>query len=167
MSRCLMWTLVGVAGLMVSLTAAGVPVGKAEDAGMSSERLARVREAVQRHVDSGAVPGVVTLVARNGRIVHFEAQGLLEVETKKAMPKDGVFRLASMSKPITAVAVMMLVEEGKIRLSDPVSTFIPEFKQAKVAVAKAAAPPHHRATARWPGHQTSSGPRCVSGGRAP
>jgi len=146
-SRCLMWTLVGVAGLMVSLTAAGVPVGKAEDAGMSSERLARVRDAVQRHVDSGAVPGVVTLVARNGRIVHFEAQGLLEVETKKAMPKDGVFRLASMSKPITAVAVMMLVEEGKIRLSDPVSTFIPEFKQAKVAVAKAAAPGTTPATA--------------------
>src|SRR5687768_10430586 len=132
-----MWTLVGVAGVTVSLAAAGVPVGKAEDAGMSGERLARVREAVQRHVDSGAVPGVVTLVARNGRIVHFEAQGLLEVETKKAMPKDGVFRLASMSKPITAVAVMMLVEEGKIRLSDPVSTFIPEFKQARVAVAKA------------------------------
>ena len=140
MSRWLMWTLVGVVGVSVSLTAAGVPVGKAEDAGMSSERLARVREAVRRHVDSGALPGVVTLVARNGRIVHFEAQGVLDVETKKAMPKDGVFRLASMSKPITAVAVMMLVEEGKVRLSDPVSTFIPEFKQARVAVARPAAP---------------------------
>ena len=141
MSRHLLLTLVGVAGLTLSLTAAGnVPMGKAEDAGLSSERLARVRDAVQRHIDSGALPGVVTLVARNGRIVHFEAQGLIDVEAKKAMPKDGVFRLASMSKPITAVAVMMLVEEGKVRLSDPVSTFIPEFKQARVAVAKAGAP---------------------------
>ena len=141
MSRHLLLTLVGVAGLTLSLTAAGgVPVGKAEDAGMSGERLARVRDAVQRHVDSGALPGVVTLVARNGRIVHFEAQGLIDVESKKPMPKDGVFRLASMSKPITAVAVMMLVEEGTVRLSDPVSAFIPEFKQARVAVAKATAP---------------------------
>ena len=105
---------------------------------MSTERLARVREAVQRHLDAGALPGAVTLVARNGRIVHFEAHGLIDVEAKKPMPKDGVFRLASMSKPITAVAVMMLIEEGKVRLTDPVSRFIPEFKSAKVAIAKPA-----------------------------
>ncbi len=106
---------------------------------MSTDRLGRVREAVKRHLDAGALPGTVTLVARNGRIAHFEAHGLIDVEAKKPMPKDGVFRLASMSKPITAVAVMMLIEEGKVRLTDPVSRFIPEFKSAKVAIAKPAA----------------------------
>ena len=116
--------------------AGAVGTGKPEDVGMSSERLARIKEAVQRQIDAGAVPGAVTLVARRGRIVHFEAHGLNDVEAKKAMPKDAIFRLASMSKPITAVAVMMMIEEGKVRLSDPVSRFIPEFKQATVAVPK-------------------------------
>ena len=80
--------------------------------------------------------GAVTLVARRGSIVQFEAQGLADIESKKPMMKDSIFRLASMSKPITAVAVMMMVEEGKIRLTDRVSAFIPEFKTMKVAVAK-------------------------------
>jgi CubicO group peptidase (beta-lactamase class C family) len=79
---------------------------------------------------------VVTLVARRGKIAHFEAYGMQDLESKKPMPKDGIFRLASMSKPITAAAVMMMVEEGKMRLTDPVSRFIPEFRGAKVAVAK-------------------------------
>jgi CubicO group peptidase (beta-lactamase class C family) len=117
--------------------AAAVPTGKPEDAGFSSERLGRIKEAVQRHLDAGSLSGVVTLVARRGRVVHFEAHGLMDVESKKPMPRDGIFRLASMSKPITAVAVLMLVEEGKVRLNDPVSRFIPEFKGMKVAVAKA------------------------------
>ena len=79
--------------------------------------------------------GAVTLVARRGKIAHFEAQGVMDVDTKKPMAKDNLFRLASMSKPITGVAVMMLVEEGKIRLNDPVSRFIPEFANLnKVAV---------------------------------
>ena len=78
----------------------------------------------------------MTLVARRGRIVHFEAQGLADIDSKKPMAKDSIFRLASMSKPITAVAVMMMIEEGKVRLTDRVSTFIPEFKTMKVAVAK-------------------------------
>ncbi len=116
--------------------AASVSTGKPEDVGMSAERLARVREAVQRHIDAGSVTGAVTLVTRNGRIAHFEAHGVMDAESKQPMPKDGLFRLASMSKPITAVAVMMLWEEGKIRLNDPVSRFIPEFKDTKVAVAR-------------------------------
>jgi CubicO group peptidase (beta-lactamase class C family) len=126
-----------------SLLAAGaVPTGKPEDVGFSTERLGRIKEAVQRHIDAGSVPGVVTLVARRGRIVHFETHGFNDVEAKKPMPKDAIFRLASMSKPIAATAVMMMIEEGKVRLNDPVSRFIPEFKQAQVAVPKggAAAP---------------------------
>ena len=109
---------------------------KAEEVGFSTERLPRIHEAVGRHIEAKDVSGAVTLVARRGRIVHFEAQGLMDIESKKPMLKDSIFRLASMSKPITAVAVMMLVEDGKIRLTDRVSAFIPEFKTMKVAVAK-------------------------------
>jgi CubicO group peptidase (beta-lactamase class C family) len=123
------------AGLALPIQA-GPVVAKPEDVGLSSERLARIHEAVQRHIDAKAISGAVTLVARNGRVAHLEAHGLIDLESKRPMPKDGIFRLASMSKPITAVAVMMLLEEGKVRLSDPVWRFIPEFKGAKVAVPK-------------------------------
>ena len=123
-----------VAGRLM-FAAGSVPVGKAEDVGLSTERLKRIGEAVDRHLAAGNVAGAVTLVARRGKIAHFEAQGVMDVDTKKPMAKDNLFRLASMSKPITGVAVMMLVEEGKIRLTDPVSRFIPEFANLnKVAV---------------------------------
>ena len=139
--RCLSVAILSAA-VTVSLFAAGaVPSGKPEDAGFSSERLGRIREAVQRHIKGGNVPGVVTLVARRGRVIHFEAHGFNDVEAKKPMPKDAIFRLASMSKPIAATAVMMMIEEGKVRLNDPVSRFIPEFKQSQVAVLKAGAGP--------------------------
>ena len=124
----------GLAGL--SLQAGSVMTAKPEEVGLSSERLARIHDTVQRHIDAGSLSGAVTLVARHGKIAHLEAHGLMDLESKRAMPKDGVFRLASMSKPVTAVAVMMLVEEGKVRLNDPVSRFIPEFKSMKVAVAR-------------------------------
>ena len=131
-----------VALAVVPVTMALVPTAsKPEEVGLSSERLQRVHDAMQRHVDAKDVSGVVTLVARKGRIAYFEAQGLIDIESKKPMPKDGIFRLASMSKPITGAAVLMLVEEGKIRLNDPVSRFIPEFKNLnKVAVPKPGAP---------------------------
>jgi len=129
--------LIGFLLMVATLSAGSVPVAKPEEVGLSTERLRRVNEAVQRHIAAKNVSGAVTLVARRGRIAHFEAQGMQDLETKKAMPKNGIFRLASMSKPVTGVAVMMLVEEGKIRLSDPVSRFIPEFKGInKVAVPK-------------------------------
>jgi CubicO group peptidase (beta-lactamase class C family) len=139
------WSLLSYVACMVmlcawsglSLQGAGsVTTAKPEDVGLSPERLTRIHEAVQRHIDAGSVSGAVTLVARHGRIAHLEAHGLMDIESKRPMPKDGVFRLASMSKPITAVALMMMVEEGKVRLSDPVSRFIPEFKSMKVAVAR-------------------------------
>ena len=136
-NRCLPLAL-GLIAFTLPLAAGngGLSAGKAEDLGFSPERLARVREAVQRHVDAGQVSGAVTLVARRGKIAHFESYGVMDLESKKPMPKDGIFRLASMSKPITAVAVMMMVEEGKVRLTDPVSRFIPEFRGAKVAMAR-------------------------------
>jgi len=137
-----------VLALGLPLVAGSIPVGRPEDVGLSTERLKRISEAVQRHIAAGNVAGAVTLVARRGKIAHFEAQGVMDVETKKPMAKDNLFRLASMSKPITGVAVMMLVEEGKIRLTDPVSSFIPEFANLnKVAVPRPGAqgpPPQGR-----------------------
>jgi CubicO group peptidase (beta-lactamase class C family) len=115
----------------------GVPsTSKAEEVGMSAERLVRIHDTVLKHIEAKDVSGAVTLVARRGKIAHFEAQGLADIDAKKPMMKDTIFRLASMSKPITSVAVMMMVEEGKVHLNDRVSTFIPEFKSMKVAVAK-------------------------------
>jgi CubicO group peptidase (beta-lactamase class C family) len=121
--------------------AGAVPAGTPEEVGLSSERLERVTEVVRKHIDVGDVAGAVTLVARRGRIAHFEAQGFADIESRTPMRTDNIFRLASMSKPITVVAMMMLVEEGAVRLSDPVAQFIPEFAALdKVAVPKPSGP---------------------------
>ena len=109
---------------------------KPEDVGFSSERLKRVTDAFQSEVDKGAIPGAVVLIARNGKIAYFEAFGFQNRENKEPMKTDAIFRIASMSKPITSVAVMMLVEEGKIQLLDPVSHYLPEFKGVQVGVEK-------------------------------
>ena len=116
------------------LVAAAQPAAKPEDAGMSAQRLKRIHESIQRHIDAGEICGAVTVVARRGHVVNFEAHGLMDMESKKPMEKDAIFRLASMTKPVTGVAVLMMVEEGKIRLSDPVSKFLPEFRDMKVAM---------------------------------
>lgn len=124
-----------VAIVTLPLGAASLPTtARPEDVGLSSERLGRIHEMIQRHVDAHDVAGAVTLVARRGKIVHFETHGVMDLETKKSMPKDAVFRLASSSKPIVATAVLMLMEEGKLKLNDPVAKYIPEFKNSKVAI---------------------------------
>src|SRR4051794_3952174 len=107
---------------------------------MSSERLQRVTDVIKSYIDSGQISGAVTMVSRRGRIAHFEAQGLMDIESKAPMRKDAIFRMASMSKPVTGVAILMLMEEGKLRLTDPVSQFIPEFKTPKVAMQKPVVP---------------------------
>jgi CubicO group peptidase (beta-lactamase class C family) len=91
---------------------------------------------MQRRIDEGIFSGAVTLIARDDRIAYFRAQGLMDVETKQPMRKDAVFRIMSMTKPIVAVSVLMMVEEGKIRLTDPVSRFIPALQSLAVAVAE-------------------------------
>jgi CubicO group peptidase (beta-lactamase class C family) len=83
-----------------------------------------------------ADPAVCALVARKGRIAHLEAHGVMDTESKKPMSRDAVFRIASMTKPVAGVAIMMMLEEGKLRLTDPVSKYIPQFKDLKVAVAQ-------------------------------
>jgi CubicO group peptidase (beta-lactamase class C family) len=110
-----------------------VPAAKPEEVGLSAERLQRINDVIQRHVDAKHISGAVTLVARKGRVAHFEASGLMDIESKKPMRKDAIFVLASMTKPVTGVAVMTLVEEDKFQLTDPVSKFLPEFKGMKVA----------------------------------
>jgi len=120
-------------------TGSSVPMSKAEDVGFSSERLQRIHAAMQRHIDAGEIAGVITLVARNGKVVYFDPQGWADLETKRPMQKDNVFNLASATKPITAVAVLMMVEEGKIHLNDPVWKYVPEFKNEKVRILKAGA----------------------------
>ena len=107
-----------------------------ETAGMSSERLARIGPAVMREVGKGVVPGAVTLIARDGKIVHFEATGFLDNDKTRPMPKDAVFRAYSMTKPIVSVATMMLLEEGRLQLGDPISKWMPELKTMQVAVEK-------------------------------
>jgi CubicO group peptidase (beta-lactamase class C family) len=114
--------------------AAAAPPARPEDVGLSAERLKRVGELMQRHIAAKTFPGAVTLVSRNGRIAQFEAYGLLDADTKKPMQKDAIFRIMSMTKPVVGVAILMLVEEGKVRLTDPVSRFIPDLEGLSAVV---------------------------------
>jgi CubicO group peptidase (beta-lactamase class C family) len=107
-----------------------------ESVGVSSERLRRIDAAMARLVDEKQVAGLVTLLERHGKIVHFNAAGKLDVRKPDPLQKDSIFRIYSMTKPITGVAMMMLYEEGKWRLDDPVTRYIPEFARLKVYAGK-------------------------------
>ena len=121
-----------LAGITAFAAAQGLPTAVPEQVGVSAERLKRIRPAMQGYVDSGNIAGFLTSVARRGKIVHFETIGMQDIENKKTMAADTLFRIHSMSKPITSVAVMMLYEEGHFQLDTPISKFIPEFKNMKV-----------------------------------
>ncbi len=118
----------------VPLLAQGLPTAEPQTVGLSAERLERISAAVQRAIDQKRIAGAVTLVARKGKVAWFKAQGLQDREAGRPMAPDAIFRICSMTKPLTSVAVMMLLEEGRFLLSDPVSNFIPEFKNPKVMV---------------------------------
>ena len=107
---------------------------EASQAGMSYERLEKIAPTLSEHIKEGRFPGFITAVARKGRVVHFETQGFSDIEKQIPLQKDSLFRIYSMSKPITGVALMILIEEGKVRLNDPVSLYIPEFAETKVMV---------------------------------
>lgn len=107
---------------------------KPEDVGLSTPRLDRVRAHLQRYIDAGKLTGTLTLVARRGHVAYFEPQGYLEVERQRPMQRDTVFRIYSMSKPITTVALMMLYEQGLFQLDDPVHWFIPAWRDQQVFV---------------------------------
>ncbi len=105
-----------------------------ESVGFSFERLKRVDQVMQKYVDQGKLPGVLSLVARRGQVVHLSKVGWMNVEAQKPIAFDTLFRIYSMTKPLTSVAVMMLYEEGRFFLSDPVAKYIPEFEDLKVFV---------------------------------
>jgi len=106
--------------------------GTAESAGMSSERLARIDTMLAKAVKNNNIPGVAALVARNGKIVYYKAFGMADNQKGRQLKRDDIFRIASQSKAITSTAVMMLWEEGKFRLDDPISKYIPEFRNPRV-----------------------------------
>lgn len=107
---------------------------KPEQAGVSSERLSRVDELVNSYLNNGQIPGAVVFIARNGKIVHHKAYGYSNLENKTPLKPNDIFRIASQSKAVTSLAVMMLFEEGKFLLDEPVSKYIPEFKSPRVLV---------------------------------
>ena len=107
-----------------------LPIAKPEDVGLSSERLNRFTAAMQRYIDENKYAGFISMIARHGKVVYFEKLGKMNEE--RPMEFNAIFSIQSMTKPVTSVAVMMLYEEGKLQLDDPVEKFIPEFKDLKV-----------------------------------
>jgi len=116
----------------VPIVSADLPLAKPEEVGMSSKRLGRINEAMSAYVENEQIAGAVTLVARRGRVVHLEKFGMRDIESNAEMSEDTIFFIASMTKPIVSVALMMLYEEGHFRLADPISAFLPEFKDMTV-----------------------------------
>ena len=106
-----------------------------ESEGFSEERLKRIAPVMQKYIDQDLTPGVLTAIMRNGKIVYLETQGFMDVKEEKPLQEDAIFRIASMTKPIASVALMILWEEGYFQLNDPVSKFIPAFSETKVSTA--------------------------------
>lgn len=109
-----------------------ISVAPSADQGVAPDRLQRISTMVQQQIDRHAIPGAVVLLARHGKAIYFEKFGVMDVTTNRPMRRDAIFRIASMSKPIVSVAAMMLYEEGRFQLDDPVSKFIPELKSLHV-----------------------------------
>lgn len=132
--RAIKWL---AAGLLLSVPVAGaqpLPTAAPESVGVSSARLERLHQGMQGFITRKEAGGIVTLLARDGKLVDVKAYGFQDVEKNIPMKTDTIFRIASMSKPITSVAIMMLVEEGKVALGDPVAKYIPAFRETRVAV---------------------------------
>jgi CubicO group peptidase (beta-lactamase class C family) len=120
--------------LVAPIHARALPSASPEEVGLSRERLARIGQMLNGQIEIKSFPGAVALVARKGRVAYFEAVGQLEPKAGTPMSKDAIFRLYSMTKPFTSVAAMMLVEEGRLRLTDPVGTYLPKLARLGVAV---------------------------------
>jgi CubicO group peptidase (beta-lactamase class C family) len=140
--------------LFSPIAAGPLPRVKPEEVGLSSERLQRIDRMLERRIAAGEMAGAVAIVARKGKVAYLTAKGVMDLETKQPVTAATMFRVASMTKPVTSVAIMMMIEEGKIRLNDPVSRYIPEFRGQKVAVATPA-----------PRGETSTTPAPAAGGR--
>jgi len=123
--------------LALPAVAASLPSSKPEDVGLSSDRLHRIHTMLDGYIQRNEIAGAVSLVARRGKIAWTHSQGVMNLDSKQAMKDDSIFRIASMTKPIASVALMMLFEEGKFQLNDPVSKWIPELAHPMVAVPEA------------------------------
>ena len=110
----------------------GLPMGKPEELGFSSERLGRIGPVMQRYIDSRMAPGILTVIARHGRVVHFDTRGFMDIEARKPLADDTIFRVMSMTKPIACAGLMMLYEEGHFLLDHPISGYLPSFKNMMV-----------------------------------
>ena len=116
--------------------AQGLPTATPEAVGMSSVKLQAMKAALQTEIDQGKFPGVIVMIARNGKLVFSETLGQLDKTAGKPLTKDAIFRIYSMSKPLASVAAMMLAEDGKLQLTDPISKFLPEFTKMGVSIAQ-------------------------------
>lgn len=123
-------------GLINSNDVNYLQIADPEEVGLSAERLERIRPCMQAYIDRHEVPCVVTLVARHGKIAYFEVQGMIDIDAKVPAKKDTIFRIFSMTKPITAVATLILYEEGCFQLDDPIFKFLPAFKNPVVKVSE-------------------------------
>jgi CubicO group peptidase (beta-lactamase class C family) len=117
-----------------SVSAQPLPMAEAESVGMSSERLDRIGQVFQQEIDSGALPGAVVMVARDGKLVYSAVLGMEDPQAGEPMQEDSIFRLYSMTKPLVSVAAMILMEEGKLHLAEPVAKYLPEFADLEVSV---------------------------------
>ena len=130
MKNLLLLLLILLLTPVLGLAKAEISLAKPESVGLSASRLQRIDDLINQHVEEKKIAGAVVLVARRGKIAYFRATGLADID--KPMQKDTIFRIVSMTKPLTSTAIMLLYEQGKLLLSDPVSKYIPEFKNPKV-----------------------------------
>jgi CubicO group peptidase (beta-lactamase class C family) len=145
LARAQLGSLFAIAGLLALATRAvaaqGLPSASPADLGLSPEGLARIAPALQTYVDSGKLAGMVAFIARRGKVGYAQAIGNANIESKTPMRTDGVFRIYSMTKPVIAVAIMKLVDQGAVRLDDPVAKFLPAFASTQVYAGGASSNP--------------------------
>jgi CubicO group peptidase (beta-lactamase class C family) len=134
LSKTMRWGRMAMSAAAIWLAAGVVKAANAAALGFDPARLGRLDAVIQEHVDKKQIAGGIMYVARDGKIAHQKTYGMQDIEAARPMAPDAIFRIASMSKAVTSVAVMMLYEEGKFRLNDPVAKFIPEFRNSVVAV---------------------------------
>ena len=127
-NRCV-WSLLA---LLASFSALALDLGEPAEVHVIAERLDRIDGAIERAIEAGEIPGAVALVARHGKIVYHRAFGNADVASGKSMATDSIFRIASMTKAVTSVATMVLYEQGRFQLSDPISDYLPEFAEMRV-----------------------------------
>jgi CubicO group peptidase (beta-lactamase class C family) len=126
--------LLACAAPVAGLRADGLPKATPESVGMTSQRLARIATALKADIDNGRMPGAVIAIARRGKLVYYESFGFLDKSKGTPMPKDAIFSIASMTKPVVAVAALTFYEENRLLVHEPVGTYLPALKNMSVAV---------------------------------